>query len=76
MHPAHQPPSLDVLASIVGTHAQTLADHGDKLATLDDRADLVDLQLAVWKGQLRLLAGIAGLVGGGVGGLVSAMAGA
>lgn len=71
-HPDHAP-SLDAMAAVVGHHADKLADHAEQLAELDKRADVVDLQLAVWKGQLRLLAAIAGLVGGGVGGLVAVL---
>lgn len=69
-------PSVEVLAAILGQQASTLNEHGEKLALLVDRANVVDMQLAVWKGQLRLLAAIAGLVGGGVGGVVATVGGA
>ncbi len=69
------PTNIDGLAAIVGTHADKLADHGEQLDKLDERADVVDLQLAVWKGQLRTLAAIAGVVGGIVGALAGALAG-
>lgn len=68
--------SVDALAAAVGHHADRIAENRAAIAALDERADLVDVQLAVWKGQLRMLAAIAGLVGGSVGGLVSALAGA
>lgn len=60
---------------LVGVHAERLAEHTTKIEALDKRVDTLDLQVAVWKGQLRMLAAIAGLVGGGVGGLVAAAAG-
>ena len=68
--------SLDSLATLAGVHAQQLADVRSDVDDLDDRMNTVSQQIAVWRGQLRLVAILAGSVAGIVGTVTGAVVGA
>ena len=70
------PPNLDAVAAVTSVHADQLLAHVKRMDKLDRRLDGLDIQVAVWRGQLRLLAAIAGISGGVVGGAVAAGASA